>query len=100
MFGERPFVAVDVIADVNLLEITVEEDVQLEPVVGPRPKLQMTGLLVEGEVRDVDGAGALEDRLRDPEHRTIARNDRHRIPVLLRTGVGAINTLRYSTSFF
>ena len=37
-------------------------------VIGPASKNHLAGLFVKGEVADVHGARALENRARDPEH--------------------------------
>ena len=42
--------------------VALDEEVDLEPVVGPAGELHEAGLLVEGEVLHVDGAARLRGR--------------------------------------
>lgn len=48
-----------------------EVDVQFETIVCPTAELKLALLFVERKVRDVDGTGALEDRLGNPQDATI-----------------------------
>ena len=65
-------------------------EVEFEPVIGPRPKLELARLLVERKVRDVDGAGASVDGRGDPEDRPVRGHDGQGLPLLpqalVRTG--------------
>ena len=90
MLHQLPLVRRDVVVDVDAGEVVVEVDVEPKAVVRPRAKLEVARLDVVRKVGDVDGAGALEDRLRDPEHGTVVRDDDHRLAVLVQTRVGAV----------
>ena len=78
-----------VVGDVDRIEAAVEVDVEHEAVVGPRAELHVAGLLVVGEVEDVDVTRALEDRHRDPQHVAIAADDGQSVTVLAQTDVSA-----------
>ena len=43
------------------VSLATSKDIHLEPVVRPAPELHLAVLVVEGEPRDVDLAGGLED---------------------------------------
>ena len=72
----------------DLFDVAVEHDVELEAVVRPRTELEVADLDVERKLGDVDGAGAAEDRRRNPEHGPVGRDDRHRLAVFLQARVG------------
>ena len=56
--------------------LTVDQEVDLEPVVAPAGKLHHAGLLVKGKVLDVDEAGGLEDGRAEPGDVAV-RGDNH-----------------------
>ena len=71
----------------SLADVVVEVNIQLETVVRPRAELELTGLYVERELRDVDGTRAAKQRWRYPQHCTVVLDHRHRITVLLQSHV-------------
>src|SRR6218665_40163 len=70
-----PRPAVDLVAqgDPFLTLVPLEDD--LVPVEGPRAELHLALLLIEGEVLDVDGAGALVNGWRNPENVSVLVDD-------------------------
>ena len=49
-------------------------------------------LCVEGEIGDVDGTGAAENRRRNPEHITVAADHCKRFAMLLQPRIGAVQS--------
>ena len=84
-----PRAAVHVITEVHFVLTLVPAQLHLIAIERPRPEFHFTLLLIEGEVLHVDGAGALIDGGRDPEHLTRVIYDHVR---LIRHFVFAIST--------
>lgn len=83
-----PLVAADVVVELKVRPVQ-ELQVQLGTIVSPRTKLEVAGLHVEGEVRDVDGARGLEDGLWDPHHPAVMRHHTLSVAQLVQPRVGA-----------
>ena len=79
---QRPLVALNIVGHIPLVLCRIERHIQLVAVVGPRSELHVALLRVEGEVQDVDGAGAFKDGGRDPHDAAVATDDRKGLAVL------------------
>ena len=91
-----PLVAGDVVVQLELGPVQ-KLQVQLAAVVGPGAELEVAALDVEGEVSDVDGAGRLEDGLRDPHHVSCVGQHAQGVSQLAKPGVGASQDGREKT---
>ena len=65
----------------------------LEPIIGPRTKLHVTVLVVEGEPGDVDLAGGLEDARGDVEHGAVLGDHDVRLERPVESFIGAARLL-------
>ena len=81
----------DVLAQVQVLQLVVELQVELVAVVRPRPELEVTRLLVKREVAHVDLTRRLVDGRRDPAHVAVTVH-RQQLLVLLLLHVRAAST--------
>ena len=94
MRQDHPLIGLNVIIQVHLVQVIKEWYIQFESVISPGAEFQKALLFVEGEVRDVDDAGGLEDGLGDPQHRPVARHHGVRIAVLLESVVRTVRNNR------
>ncbi len=90
MAQNHPLIGLYVVIEVHLVQVIEEVDIQFESIVSPGAKFEEAGLLIEWEMGDVYHTGRLEDGLRDPEHRAVARHDGERFAVLLEPVVRAV----------
>lgn len=88
-FDQLPLVALHVFGHVDVANPIEEVDVELIPVVGPRPELKVTTLNIEREILYVNLAGALEYRRRNPDNASIVLDNDHGVSLLLQARVGA-----------
>ena len=80
----------------GLLLGDVERNVEFVAVVRPRDEHQVTLLLVERKVADVERAVGVGDRREHPQHVTVRRHDRVRVHAVAETVVGAASIHRTS----
>ena len=61
-FYDVPGAGLPVVGEVHVVLVVEQAQADLVPSEGPRPELHNAGLLVEGEVSDVNCAGGLQER--------------------------------------
>lgn len=67
-FDDIPCSGFPIIRKIHKVLVIVQCQRDLIPIESPRTEFHNTSLLIEGEVGDIDGAGALVDSRRNPEN--------------------------------